>query len=46
MLLCPLAKKSVQNELVIGEAMAVDHGCEGCRLDDEGAGMNAQLSKL
>jgi len=28
----------VKTELVIGEAMAVDPDCEGCRLDDDGAG--------
>jgi hypothetical protein len=31
--------------LAIGEAMAIDHDCEGCRVDDEGAGTNAQLAK-
>jgi hypothetical protein len=28
---------------MIGEAMAVDHECEGCRLDDDGPGTNARI---
>ena len=40
MLFYRLDKSVVKNELVIGEAMAVDPDCEGCRLDDEGARTN------
>ena len=46
MLFYRLGKKcGEKTSLAIGEAMAIDHDCEGCRVDDEGAGTNAQLAK-